>query len=146
MLSQTEVFARRVADYMGAAPVHCHATTPCHEMVRQMRDAGVSSAIIETETRSLAGIVTEQDVCRRMAFSIDPLTPVGDVMTHPVLTIRDDDHLYVGIANMRRHRLRHMPVIGASGEVVGVLNLDHSLAAAAHRQIDDVIVQGPKGR
>ena len=76
----------------------------------------------------LAGIVTEQDVLRRLKGAEQP---VEAIMTAPVLTVRADDQLYRAIGFMRRHRLRHMPVVDGQGAVVGMLELHEALAVAA---------------
>jgi CBS domain-containing protein len=96
-----------------------------------MCDADVSSAVVVSEDASPVGIITEQDICRRATFVVPGDAPASGIMSTPVCSIREDDHLYRAIASMRRLNLRHMPVVNRSGRVTGVLNLDDSLAEAA---------------
>ena len=70
--------------------------------------------------------------------NIDPATPVREVMTAPVHVILEDDYLYHGVAEMRRRKLRHMPVVSRRGGVVGVLNLHEALTTAAGQIVDQI--------
>lgn len=96
-----------------------------------------SATVTDGEGRPL-GIVTEQDITRRVAFQALPETPVETVMTAPVMTIPSDEYLYFAIARMRRQGLRHMPVVDGSGGLVGMLNLHDALAVAAERLVGQI--------
>jgi signal-transduction protein with cAMP-binding, CBS, and nucleotidyltransferase domain len=128
-VSQTAVFGRRVRDYLeAAAPVVLHGTT-CAEAVGLMRQFNASSILVANAAGQLAGIVTEQDAVQRIAFRAAKSTPVEEVMSGPVLTIRADDFLFHAIALMRRRNLRHLPVLDAGGRLAGMLHLHVALGA-----------------
>jgi signal-transduction protein with cAMP-binding, CBS, and nucleotidyltransferase domain len=66
-------------------------------------------------------------------------------MTSPVMTIRRSEYLYHAIAWMRRHGLRHLPVVEVHGRLVGLIYLHDALAAASARlmkQIDRLTHEG----
>lgn len=91
------------------------------------------------------GIITEQDIARRITYRVPGETPVETVMSAPVMTIEQREYLYHGIAWMRRHRLRHMPVVDRSGRLTGMLYLHDALAVATDRlmkQIDRLSQEG----
>lgn len=138
MLSHTAVFTRLVRDHMGPAPVTVPLGTPCEEAVRRMRDAKADSVVVVDADGAPLAIVTEQDVVRRLTFRVAGDTPVDQVMTAPLQLIRDDELLYHAIAQMRRGRLRHMPVVDAHGGVVGGLQLHHALAMAAQQMVSQI--------
>jgi signal-transduction protein with cAMP-binding, CBS, and nucleotidyltransferase domain len=121
---------------MGLAPLTVSPSTTCGEVVRLMREHAADSTIVEDERNGLAGIVTEQDVVRRITFQTPADAPVTDVMTTTVNTIREDDYLYHAIAGMRAGRLQHMPVIDERGRVVGILQQHQALAAAAGKTVE----------
>lgn len=100
-----------------------------------MRERAVSSAIVQNEHGRLLGIITEQDVVRRIAFVLAPHTPVREVMHSPVETVRDDDYLYQALARMRSKQLRHLPVVDDGGQVVGILQQHDALAASAGKMM-----------
>lgn len=128
-ISQTAVFGRRVREYMEAAPPLVASGTHCGEAVGLMRQYGASSVLVGDNAGRLTGIVTEQDVVQRVAFRAARTTPVDEVMSGPVLTIRDDDFLFHAIALMRRRNLRHLPVLDRNNRLAGILNLHTALGA-----------------
>jgi signal-transduction protein with cAMP-binding, CBS, and nucleotidyltransferase domain len=123
---------------MGPPPVLVSERDTCGEVVRKVRDAGVSSALIVNHRHNPKGIVTEQDICRKVAFQRSPDDPVSEVMTSPVRTVKDQSYLYHAIAQMRRSNLRHMPVVDQQGRTVGVLHLHEVLVAAAAQVVEQI--------
>ena len=135
MPSQTAIFTRLVRDFMSAPPPTVAADAPCGDAVAAM--AGATCAVV-TEGGRAVGIVTEQDVVRRIAFRMDAARPVAEAMTAPLRAVRATDRLYPAIAEMRRHRLRHLPVVDAAARPVGTIALDAALAGGAAQMVDQV--------
>ncbi len=110
------------------------------KIVGLMTDGGYSAlTIIDGDSRPI-GIVTEQDIVRRAAFSAAPDQPVKDIMTMPVEIVPEDAYLFVAINNMRRLGHRHLSVVDANGRFTGMLDLHQTLAAAA-RDLTGLIEQ-----
>jgi signal-transduction protein with cAMP-binding, CBS, and nucleotidyltransferase domain len=101
-----------------------------------MRESQCSSVVLATPEGHPIGILTEQDVVRRVAFLSLASTPVSEVMTSPLHIIHDDDYLFHGIALMRRLGLRQLPVINRDGRLTGILHLHDALAGAVDRVVD----------
>ena len=137
MTSRTAVFRQVVGDHMAPPPVAAPAGVPAAEVVGRMAEAEASVAVVVDAGRRVLGILTEQDVVRRVSRS-GPDATVDAVMTSPVLTVCADDHLYEAIGFMRRHRLRHMPVVDGDGAPMGMLHLHDALAVAAGPMVDDI--------
>jgi len=137
-MPRIEIFRRLVRDHMGPAPVVVPAAMVCREVVGRLAEAGATAALVMGPEGRVQGILTERDVVRRLAFRSTEDTPVGDVMTTPVMSVVEDDYLYHSIARMRRFHLRHMPVVDPAGRPVGMLNLDAALVAASERLVDQV--------
>ena len=72
------------------------------------------------------GVITDRDiVVRVLAKDVDPHTlTVGDVMTPEPLTAAEDDGIGETLHRMRRLGARRVPVVGARGQVSGVLSID----------------------
>jgi signal-transduction protein with cAMP-binding, CBS, and nucleotidyltransferase domain len=124
MRSQTAVFCQIVGDHMAAAPVVVAGGTPSAIVVAEIVEKRATAALVTGPDARLCGILTERDVVRRLAFRAVSDTPIRDVMTAPVMTIAEDDYLYHAIARMRRFKLRHMPVVDATGSRM-VMQIDH---------------------
>ncbi len=138
MRSQTAIFMQIVRDHIAAPPPVLLPDKTCAETVRAISESNASSAIIADAAGHVVGIVTEQDIVRRLAFQVDPDTPVRQIMTSPVRTIGEDDYLFHGIAEMRRHNLRHMPVVNSGGRVVGILHLHIAMGMAVERIMERI--------
>ena len=137
--SQTAIFTKLVRDFMrNAAHFECRLGTPLGEVVKGMAAARASSALVLDQGGHIAGVMTEQDIARRVTFKLDQTVPVDAVMTRPVVTVAADDFLYRAVARMRRLGLRHMPVVDAGGRPVGMLDLHQALAAASATMVAQI--------
>jgi len=136
--SQTAAFRRRVGEHMQAPPVVVPGDLSALEVVARMSEAGASAAVVLDGERRLAGILTEQDVTRRIAGRAVGDQPVAMLMTQPVATVAVDQPLYEAIGVMRRQRLRHMPVVDAAGALAGMLYLHDALAVASAGLVEHI--------
>lgn len=138
MLLRLAGFIQRVSDHL-THPAACVAPeAPCAELVKTMREARASHALVSDHSGRLVGIVTEQDITRRVAFGVDSQAPVHTVMTSPVHSVSADEFVYLAIAKMRRLGLRHLPVIDRQERIVGVIELSGALAVAASQTIEQI--------
>jgi CBS domain-containing protein len=129
LYSQTKLFRSFARDHMGPKPVEVACTASIGETVNGMAQAGSRMAIVMDTAGRPVGILTEQDVVRRVAWRVMPDQPVEEVMTAPIITISTDDHLLNAITTMRRHRLSHVPVIDGTGRPAGLLALHDVLSS-----------------
>ena len=136
--SQTAVFRYLVRDHMKAPPVVVAPALPALEVVARMSAARASAAAVVDEHSRMVGILTEQDVVRRIAGRGLDAAPVVDLMSRPVETIPDHQPLYEAVGRMRRLGLRHMPVVDAAGLLTGMLYLHDALAAAQPQVVETI--------
>ncbi len=130
---------------MRTSPVVVRFDTAVSEMLGQMAAAKTTSALVVDESGKLAGIVTEQDVARRIALRCTGGEPATTVMTSPVVAVGVDDYLYTAIARMRRFRWRHLPAVDGDGRPVGEIVLQDALTIAGEqiiRQIERITHEG----
>ena len=82
-------------------------------------------AVTVVEEGALRGIFTERDVMLRVVQQQrDPgTTRVGDVMTQDVKTLTDHATPEEAIEVMLVGHLRHVPVLGKDGRVLGLLSI-----------------------
>ncbi len=138
MRSQTAIFSKLVRDFMRDRPPTVSPGTPCAEAIQHMFGDHASSVVVIDAHGRLLGILTEQDVTRRIAFQIPPETPVEQVMTRRVLTIPAGEYLYHAIGRMRRYNLRHLPVLDENRVVIGILDLYDALSAASEQMMQQI--------
>ena len=135
MPSATDIFFLRARDHVRRPASGLRAGAPLREAVGRMATEKASAVVVVDDERRPIGIVTERDIVRRATFAAPPEQPVGDLMSFPVRCIREDEHLFIAIARMRRLGHRHMPVIDAEGRLAGILDLHDAMARAAEDMV-----------
>jgi CBS domain-containing protein len=82
-------------------------------------------AVAVVEMAQLRGIFTERDLMLRVVQQRrDPgLTKVRDVMTSPVATAYDKTPAADAMTLMLDRHLRHLPIIGDGGQLLGMLSI-----------------------
>ncbi len=129
---------------MRPAQVIVPASASVADMLGLMSGARTTSALITDSDGRLLGLITEQDVARRIALRCSGDDVVSSVMTTPVEAVRADDFLYRAIVRMRRFGWRHMPVVDDDERPAGEILLSDALAVAAEQVIHqiDLITRG----
>jgi diguanylate cyclase (GGDEF)-like protein len=106
--------------------------SPLREAVRNMRDRRISCTVV-CVGRVPVGIVTERDMPRivdDLLAGEDVLArSSGDVMSKPVITVRDDASLDLALAQMEGAQIRRLVVVDESGYLVGVVTQTDLLGA-----------------
>jgi len=151
--SRTAVFSMLVRDFArpASAMLILRPGSRCGELVERLAGGKALCAVVVDTAERPIGILTDGDVARRIAFRVDPHTPVDAMMTSPVACVGRREYLYAAIAGMRRQDLQQMPVVDRFGRLTGILLLHDALAAASSgllRQIDrlsrDDTIEGMK--
>jgi CBS domain-containing protein len=128
-------------------------TATVMEASQAMVERNVGAAIVLEEGR-LVGIFTERDVLKRVVTKrLDPeTTPVTEVMTKGVVTVREDADRSLVLRLMNEHHVRHLPVVDEAGRVVSVLSMRQLLRAAVYdleqtvwQLVAETAIDGPGG-
>ncbi len=108
------------------------------EAVRAMVERNIG-AVPVVHNGKLVGIFSERDLMKRVvAEGCDPRsTCLAEVMTEDPLTININEELENGMALMRRHGFRHLPVCH-EGQLVGIVSLRDILLHDLNEKDDEV--------
>jgi CBS domain-containing protein len=99
------------------------------DAVRAMADGRVSATVI-LEGDRLLGVFTERDVARRVVLKgLSSDTPISEVMTKKVVTVREDTDRSTVLKLMNENHIRHLPVVDAEGRVKTIVSMRHLLRA-----------------
>ncbi|HEY9815297.1 MAG TPA: PAS domain S-box protein, partial [Candidatus Obscuribacterales bacterium] len=83
-----------------------------------------SSCVVVVDQDRVVGILTERDVVRLSAQQqpLDQL-PIAQVMTQPVITLRESDliDLFTTINLLQQHRIRHVPIVDDQDCLIGLV-------------------------
>ena len=106
------------------SPLTARADELVLDAVRRMADQNVGSVVIVNEDNTVAGIVTERDIFRRVvAEQRDPTTTaLKEVMTTEIRTAREDDNLLDWLRIMSNERFRRLPVVDADGRLTAIMS------------------------
>ena len=97
---------------------------------------GAVVVVSKFETRPYpVGIITDRDIVRAQLEHVADLSRlrVADVMTKPVLTLRDEATVEAAIESLRARGTRRAPVVNAQGELVGFVSADDLIAEVARQ-------------
>ena len=114
--------ATTVREVMTSNPITLEATTPILEAARAMREKDVGSVVVQNGGK-ICGIVTDRDITvRAVAQGRGPDTPLQEICSGDVVTVKPDDSLDDAIRLMRDKALRRLPVT-SDGTAVGIVSI-----------------------
>lgn len=99
------------------------ADAPIEQAARAMWHRAASCVLVGDD----GAILTERDLTHALAEGRGPRTPAGDVATHTAKAVSADMPLGKAAALMVRFGIRHLPVVGPSGSIVGLLEMQAAL-------------------
>jgi CBS domain-containing protein len=100
------------------------STATVRAAAEAMAKANVACTAVLEEER-LVGILTERDLVQRVlikGLNIDQ-TRVSEIMTREVVVGKFDDQIGKAAQLMRKHHIRHLPVMDKRGALLGVLSI-----------------------
>ena len=120
-----------------ASPPEIFAISPdaaVIDAVRLMAEKGIG-AVLVMEGARLAGILSERDYARKIVLEgrSSKDTPVRDIMTADVVTVRLDDTTDACMQLVTERRIRHLPV-SEGDAVVGVVSIGDLVKAVIEDQ------------
>lgn len=94
------------------------------DAIRAMIEGEAQAAVIVKNDRVL-GVLTQRDVLARVVLELrDPaVTPVRDVMTRTVTTVREGTDRATAMRTMIEEHIRHLPVVDREQRVVAMMSL-----------------------
>ena len=103
---------------------------------RLMKDRNVG-AVVVTKGQKAVGIVTDRDVAVRCGTGMMPVdSPVGEIMSQPVITIWNDQGVFNATQYMRGHKIRRLPIIDRQDNLVGILSADDLFGLLARESLN----------
>ncbi|KAF0720636.1 Aste57867_150 [Aphanomyces stellatus] len=105
-----------------------------HECCQLMRSKQTDAVLVVGADGSLAGILTDNDICRRVVAAKLPAmsTRVSQVMTPNIKYVGPNDNALDAMVLMHEGHFRHLPVVDQSS-VVGILSIGKCLFDAIKR-------------
>jgi CBS domain-containing protein len=114
----------QILEEKGAGVLQIEADVSVYEAVKQMVAANVASLLV-SEGGEITGIITERDYLRRVTVEgrTDEGTSVREIMSSPLIVVTPETSIDECMALMTDRRIRHLPVVGDQGGVVGIVSI-----------------------
>ncbi|MGE5443187.1 MAG: CBS domain-containing protein [Ignavibacteriales bacterium] len=122
--------------------------TTVKEVAKLMGEKNIGSTIVVREGKPI-GILTDRDILLRvMNNGLDPeKTSVDEVMTEPIVTLREDTGLFEALQQIKGKGIRRFPIVDAKGNLQGIMTLDDILYLLGKEMSDVAIIiekEGPR--
>jgi CBS domain-containing protein len=122
-----------------SAPVYSlSAGASVLDAIRMMAEHHIGSVMV-MENGRLQGIVTERDYARKVILlgRSSSETPLSDIMSSPVLTVKPTDTVSHCMALMTDNKFRHLPVCDGD-EVHGLISIGDLVKAVIEQQQEEI--------
>jgi len=114
----SDVLKSKSADVVTLTP-----DTTVRDLIAVLAEHNIGAVIVSTDQATVAGIVSERDIVRRLSSETNVLdTAIGDIMTAQVQTAKPDDSVDDLMRIMTEHRIRHVPVV-VDGALRGIVSI-----------------------
>lgn len=117
----------RIADVLarkGDTVVTIAPDRTVRELLALLAEHGIGAVVVSGDGTTVAGIVSERDVVRRLHAAGDAILDgaVSGIMTTEVHTCTPDDTVEGLMETMTARRFRHVPVV-VDGSLVGIMSI-----------------------
>jgi CBS domain-containing protein len=131
-----------VADMLEVKGKTIHAIAPdatVYEAIERM-DQRRAGALLVMRGEELVGIISERDYTRKVILlgRASRETRVEEIMSSKVISVRIDTTLHDCLKLVTDRSIRHLPVVDATGRVVGVLSIGDLVRAVVAQQAETI--------
>ncbi|MFO1139915.1 MAG: CBS domain-containing protein [Paracoccus sp. (in: a-proteobacteria)] len=101
------------------------------DAIRLLSEKRIGAVVVSEDGKTPLGILSERDVVRELGKrGVDVLTlTVSDLMTKKLITCTTGEDALAILERMTAGRFRHLPVVGDSGEMVGLISIGDAVFA-----------------
>jgi CBS domain-containing protein len=135
----------KVKDIMTRDVETCLEITSLTKVATEMLNAGCGVVPVITPTGRVVGIITDRDISMTLQGTGRKPGNVcaREAMSRQVYTCGPEDDVKEALQTMRTYRVRRLPVVSETGQILGILSLDDIIvrALAPDAPTSEVIVQ-----
>lgn len=122
-----------------ATPLTTHREELVFDAIGRMAKHGIG-ALVVVDGATVVGIVAERDYLRKVALMgrSSKSTRVEEIMSSPVITVTAADTIDHCMSLMTEHRCRHLPVLGLSGGLTGIVSIGDCVRTMVREQAQEI--------
>ncbi len=134
MLRVKHLLARKGQDIWSV-----EAEEPVLAAIQVMADRRVGALPVLRDGK-LIGIISERDYARKVILlgRSSAETEVWQIMSSPVVTVGPDDEVRRCMEIMTERRIRHLPVMSGSDEMIGMISIGDLVRAVIEEQQETI--------
>jgi CBS domain-containing protein len=112
-----------IIDHKGGMVLSVDEEDSVFDAISLMSEVNVGAVLVK-QADTISGIFTERDYLQKIALNSrsSRKTPVGEVMSSPVITAAPNDSVQQCMETMTSCRCRHLPVVD-KGELLGIVSI-----------------------
>lgn len=128
---------RNVASALSRPLTSIAASCSLKEAVAQLKAAQADAAVVIGQPGEAPGIITERDIVRVVSRAGSDTLPanVGEIASRPLITVRDDDSMLAARNLLVEKQIRHVGVVDAHDNLMGLLSFSEILAALQYEYV-----------
>lgn len=133
--------SKTAREIMTASPQCCARETTLNEVANLMVEADCGEIPVTDSSNRLVGVITDRDiVCRVVAKGKNPsAVTAGEVMTEPVVCVKEDTSLQDVMSVMEENQIRRVPVVDATGCCCGIISQADVAMNAREGQVGEMV-------
>jgi len=114
-----------IGDIIQRRPVTIPAGTSMLDAAKLMVENNMGLLVIYNarDKTKLAGVVSERDILKGIASGRQLTSPIDEVSTKQVVTVKASSEVAEAAKAMNKHRIRHVVVVDEQGKLVGVVSM-----------------------
>ena len=136
-------YRHRIAEIMMTDPLIRPRTTTLLEAAKTLSKHRADCLFVGTGPEAIEGIVSERNIVDALSIPLAAHErardiPLHQIMSGPVISVQDNDHMHVALGRLARHDIRHLGVKDISGGLIGWL----STRQLIRQRVSDALVIG----
>ena len=135
--NSVDIFTHQIKNYMNNDYVIVDYTQTIENAIKEIQSKKKSSILV-IKDKKLCGILTEQDIVRKITFNVKADAKVSELMNSPVIMVYEEDLLFHAVGKMRKNKFRHLPVIDMNSFPVGIIDMHTALTAELGTIVDQI--------
>ena len=116
----------KVTEVMTANPETCALNDSLAQAAGLMWENDCGILPVLSDEGRVVGLLTDRDICMAAVLKGKDLgnIAVAETITGQVFTCGPNDEVRVALNTMQKNRVRRLPVLGADGELLGLLSMN----------------------
>ena len=115
----------------GASIVTIGSSATVGDAAKLLAEKRIGAVVVSDDGKKPVGILSERDIVRELGKQGAGVlaSPISDLMTRKVSTCVTGDDAHSVLERMTEGRFRHLPVVDAEGNMIGLVSIGDAVSA-----------------